>query len=250
MKVLLTLIQKELSSFLKSPLGWVIFAYTILMQGVCLSTAMKNLADSPLTENLIYVTFHTPNFWFFFLFLFPLITMRSFAEEERSGTLECLLTTPVETYHLIWSKFISRLVFYILLWIPGILVFLSFGKITDLPTPFFNEILVTTHLFLLVLGAFFIALGCLASSLTANQIIAGILTIGFLVINYFLGYVTFIWGDQFVASSLFQLISSQNHLTLACRGVMDIAPIILYSLLTIFTLTFTHHVVNYRRWKR
>ncbi len=248
--MLAPLIKKEFRSFTRSPLGWVLFSYTILMEGICLSTAMKSLADTPLSENLVYVTFHTPNFWFFFLFLFPLITMRSFAEEEKSGTLECLLTTPVETSHLVWSKFLARVAFYTLLWIPGIVVFLSFGWITDLPTPFILEILVSSHLFLFVLGIYFISLGNFASCLTSNQIIAGIITIGFLIIQYFLGFVTVIWGSQFVAAEFFTLFSAQAHLTNACRGILDTAPLILYGLLTAFTLLLTHHAVNYRRWKR
>lgn len=244
------LIKKEFRAFWFSPLGWVLFAYVILMQGVCLSTAMKALADTPVVENLVYVTYHSPNFWFFFLFLFPLMTMRSFAEEERSGTLECLLTTPVETGHIVLSKFISCFLFYLLLWIPGIAVFLSFGFITDLTMPFIKEVVFTTHLYLLILGAYFIALGCFASSLTSNQIIAGIITIGFLILQYFIGFVTVIWGDQFLASEVFKLFSAQNHLTQATRGILDTSPLLLYLLLTGFILLLTLHTVNYRRWKR
>jgi len=250
MKTLLPLIQKEFRSFWSSPLGWVLFAYTILMEGICLSTAMKGLADTAIAENLVFVTFHSPNFWFFFLFLFPLITMRSFAEEEKSGTLECLLTTQIETWHLVFSKFIARILFYALLWTPGVFVFLSFGNITELPIPFIKEVLFTTHLYLFTLGAFFIALGCFASSLTSNQIIAGIVTIGLLILQYFLGFVTVIWGDQFAASDIFKLFSAQQHLTNACRGILDYAPLLLFSLLTLFTLLLTNHTVNYRRWKR
>lgn len=246
----LPLIKKEFRSFTRSPLGWVLFSYTMIMEGICLSTAMKSLADTPIAENLVFVTFHTPNFWFFFLFLFPLITMRSFAEEERSGTLETLLTTPLETYHLVWSKFLARVLFYALLWLPGIGVFLTFGWITDLPMPFMKEILFSTHLFLFILGVYFIALGNFASCLTSNQIIAGIITVGFLIIQYFLGFVTVIWGSHFVAAEFFNLFSAQAHLTNACRGILDTAPLILYLLLTIFTLILTHHAVNYRRWKR
>jgi len=250
MKTFNALFFKDFRSFWSSPLGCVLFAFTILMEGLCLSTAMKSLADTPVVENLIYVTFHTPNFWFFFLFLFPLLTMQSFAQEERIGTLESLLTTPVETAQLIWAKFLARLAFFILLWVPGILIFLCFGMITDLPMPFIKEILFTAHLFIFVLGGYFIALGCLASSLTSNQIIAGILCVGFLIIQYFLGYVTLIWGDQFTASNLFKFLSAQNHLTNACRGILDLAPIILYLVLTSFVLLITLHVVNYRRWKQ
>ncbi len=248
--MLAALIKKEFRSFVQSPLGWVIFAYTIFMQGICLSTAMKSLTDTPLVENLVYVTYHTPNFWFFFLFLFPLITMRAFAEEENSGTLECLLTTPLETRHLVMAKFFARLLFYMLLWVPGILVFCLFGFITDLATPFMREVVFTSHLYLLILGAYFISLGCFASSLTGNQIIAGILTIGFLIIQYFLGFVTLIWGEQFQAAELFKLFSVQNHLRNACRGILDTSPLMLYILLTFFTLLLTHHTVNYRRWKK
>jgi len=250
MKSLLPLLKKEFRSFIGSPLGWVIFAYTILMQGICLSTAMKSLADTPITDNLVYVTYHTPYFWFAFLFLFPLLTMRSFAEEEKSGTLESLLTTPLETGHLVWSKFLACTFFYALLWIPGILVFLCFGWITDIPTPFITEILLSAHLFLFILGVYFISLGNFASSLTSNQIIAGIITIGLLIIQYFVGFVTVIWGTQFLAAKFFSLFSAQAHLSNACRGILDIAPLILYFMLTIFTLILTHHTINYRRWKR
>lgn len=244
------LIKKEFRSFWNSPLGWVLFAYIMLMQGICLSTAMKSLSDTVLVENLVYVTYHSPHFWFFFLFLFPLLTMRSFAEEERSGTLESLLTTPIETIHLVWAKFLARLLFYTLLWVPGLVVFSCFGLITDLPTPFMREILLSAHLYLWVLGAYFIALGCLASSLTSNQIIAGLLTVGFLIIQFFLGYVTLIWGESFAAANLFKLVSAQHNLSNACRGIMDSAPLILTTVLTLFTLLITQHVVNYRRWKR
>ena len=250
MNAYLTLIKKEFRSFWSSPLGWVIFAYSSIMIGICLSTAMKSLADTPVTENLVFVTFHTPNFWFFFLFLFPLITMKSFAEEEKSGTLECLLTAPIDTSHLVASNFIARLLFYALVWVPSICVFLCFGQITDLPMPFIKEILLSTYLYLFVLGAYFVALGNFASCLTSNQIIAGIITIGFLIIQYFLGFVTMIWGDQFAASEFFHLLSAQQHLTNACRGQLDTTPLILYSLFTAFTLLLTHHTVNYRRWKR
>jgi len=121
---------------------------------------------------------------------------------------------------------------------------------TNLTTPFIREVVFTSHFFLLILGGYFIALGCFASSLTSNQIIAGILTVGFLIIQYFLGFVTLIWGDQFQASELFKLFSVQNHLSNACRGILDIAPMALFILLTGFTLLLTHHTVNYRRWKR
>ena len=87
---------------------------------------MKGLSDSPVAESLIYVTYHTPIFWFYFLFIFPLITMRLFAEEERSGTLETLLTAPIKTWQVVLAKYFAALTFYLVLLIPSILHFLLF----------------------------------------------------------------------------------------------------------------------------
>ena len=96
MRLFRILTFKELKGYFLSPFGWVVLAFVTIMQGVSLSSAMKGFRDTPVKDSLVYVTFHTPVFWFYFLFIFPLITMRLFSEEERSGTLETLLTAPVK----------------------------------------------------------------------------------------------------------------------------------------------------------
>ena len=63
MRLLLTLYRKELKTFFYTLFGWVVLAFVALMQGVCLSTAMKGFADAPVAKSLVYVTYHTPNFW-------------------------------------------------------------------------------------------------------------------------------------------------------------------------------------------
>ena len=99
MRLFRILTLKELNGYFLTPFGWVILAFVTLMQGISLSTAMKGFRDTPVRDSLVYVTFHTPLFWFYFLFIFPLIT-----EEERSGTLETLLTAPVRTWQVVFSK--------------------------------------------------------------------------------------------------------------------------------------------------
>ena len=84
MRLFRILTIKELKGYFLTPFGWVVLAFVTIMQGVSLSTAMKGFRDTPVKDSLIYVTFHTPVFWFYFLFIFPLITMRLFAEEERN----------------------------------------------------------------------------------------------------------------------------------------------------------------------
>lgn len=250
MRSLLILYRKELKGFFLSPFGWVVLAFVIAMHGVSISTAMKGYRDTPLRESLVYVTFHHPIFWFYFLFIFPLLTMRLFAEEDRSGTLETLLTAPVRTSHVVLAKYAAAFTFYAFLWLPSLLQFKVFDWITGLPPAWSPGALTGAYLCLALMGALFLAVGCLASALTSSQIIAGIVTVGLLVIQYFLGYVTVIWGESFRGAAIFNHISGQQHLHYFCQGLIDSRPVAYYLSATVFMLFLTYQVVDFRRWRR
>ncbi|MDP0489982.1 MAG: ABC transporter permease subunit [Verrucomicrobiota bacterium JB023] len=250
MRILLNLYRKELKGYFYSLFGWVVMAFVAVMQGVSLSTAMKGLADAPVAQSLIYITFHTPVFWFYFLFIFPLVTMRLFAEEERSGTLETLLTAPVRTWQVVLSKYLAAFTFYLVVLIPGAIHFSLFPMLTDIPAPFSQGSFWGAQAILVLMGAFFIAVGLLGSALTSSQIVAGIITIGLLVLHYFLGYVPVIWGDSFSAAGLFKYLSSQQHLADFTTGLINSQAICFYLLSAVFTLFLTHHLVDFRRWRK
>jgi len=250
MRTFLILFRKELKSFFFSPFGWVVMAFVVLMNGISLSMAMKGFRDSAAQDSLVYVAFHTPVFWFFFLFIFPLITMRSFAGEERSGTLETLLTAPVHTWQVVISKFSASYVFYALLWVPTLLQLKLFDLTTQLPPAYNGGAVLGTYSIILLMGGFFVAIGCLASSLTSSQIIAGILTIFLLILQNFLGYVTVIWGENFSGAGAFHYISNQQHLHSFAKGVLDSRPVVYYLSMAAFTLFLTYQVVDFRRWRK
>jgi ABC-2 type transport system permease protein len=250
MRLFRILVLKELKGFFLTPFGWVVLVFVTLMQGISLSTAMKGFRDTPVKDSLIYVTFHTPLFWFYFLFIFPLITMRLFAEEERNGTLETLLTAPVRTWQVVASKYFAAMIFYALLWLPSLVQFKLFEWVTGLPPAWTGGALGGTFAVLMLMGAAFTAVGCFASALTSSQIIAGIITIGLLVIQYFVGYVTVIWGESFVGASLFHYISSQQHLHYFASGLFDSRPFVYYLSVTVFVLFLTYQVVDFRRWRK
>lgn len=249
MPTLLILLRKELKTYFLNPFGWVVIAFVALANGFGLSTSMKGFLDTPSQQSLVFATFHSPVFWFWFLFIFPLITMRSFSEEERTGTLETLLTAPVRTWQVVLSKYGAAMVFYALLWIPTFLQFQMFPWIAGLPPAWSPGSLIGAYTIVLLMGAAFTSIGILASSLTSSQIIAGLLTIGLLVIHYFLGYVTVIWGDSFRAAPLFHYISCQEHLHFFCKGLIDSRPLVYYPTLALLVLFLTYHTVDYRRWK-
>ncbi|BCX50396.1 hypothetical protein HAHE_43040 [Haloferula helveola] len=250
MRTLLILLRKELKGYFRNPFGWVIIAAVAVANGVGISTSMKGLVDTPSQHSLIFATFHAPVFWFWFLFIFPLITMRSFAEEERTGTLETLLTAPVRTWQVVLSKYGAALGFYVLLWIPTLIQFHIFQWVAELPDGWTPGEVQGTYTIIFLMGMAFTAIGCMASSLTSSQIIAGLLTLCFLMILFFLGYVPVIWGGAFRGAEIFRYISCQEHLAFFAKGFLDTRPMVYYGTLTVVVLFLTYQIVDYRRWKR
>ena len=258
MSVILTLYRKELRTYFTTPFGWVILSFVLILQGVSLSFALKLFRDAPQKEGLLYTIFHAPVFWFYFLFIFPLLTMRSFAEEEKTGTLETLLTAPVKTSQVVLGKFFAAYTFYLVLWLPLLLypwlselanmaVFHIHGYESRMLLSYRISDVVGSYSILAFMGAWFLSLGVLASSLTSSQIIAGIMTIGFLVLTFFLGLVPVIWGD-FPASGIFHYISCMEHLEAFTQGLVDSRPVVFYLSATVLTLAITMRVVDHRRW--
>ncbi len=249
MRALRILTFKELATYFLNPFGWVVLAFVVLMQGLSLSSAMKGFRDTPVKDSLVYVTFHTPFFWFYFLFIFPLITMRLFAEEERSGTLETLFTAPLHTWQVVLSKYLAALIFYVILWIPAFFQFHLFEWFTDIPPAYTPGALFGAFLIIFLIGTAYTAIGCLASALTSSQIVAGIITIAVLIFHYFLGFVTVIWGESFLGAALFHYISPQQHLHHFATGLLDSRPPIFYLSLTSLVLLLTYQIVDLRRWR-
>jgi ABC-2 type transport system permease protein len=249
MRTLYILYKKELKHFLTTPFGWVVLAFIMLLQGFSLTSVLEQYEKAPIQVNMLYSCLSTPIFWFYFIFIFPLITMKQFAEEERSGTLESLMTAPVTTWQVVFSKYLSSYTFYAILWIPVLLHVEVFSWVTGSPAPVSMPEMLGSFGILLLIGSFFIAIGILASALTSSQIIAAIITFGLLVFLIFMGLIPSIAGDSFQGAPLFHYISVHEHLSYFSRGLVDLRPIVFYLSMTVLTLLFTHHLVDYRRWK-
>lgn len=255
-----TLYAKELKSYLFTPFGWVILACVIGLQSFSLHATLQIMRATPVHEGILFYMLDNQTFWFYFLFMFPLITMRSFAEEERMGTLEGLLTAPVTTAQVVFGKYAAALTFYMLLWLPMLLYpWLSdlanlwtevrFGDIPSMALEYRLADWLGTYLILFLVGCWFLALGILCSALTRSQIIAGIVTTGLLITYYFLGRVPALWGE-FPAAPMFHYISCYEQIDSFARGLIDTRPAVLYLTLTVLTLALTRRIVDYRRWRR
>lgn len=250
MRVFSILFRKELKNYFFTPFGWVILALVLLMQGMSMTSAMELMKKAPLSDNFLFMSsVRAPNFWYYFLFIFPLLTMRLFAEEAKTGTLETLMTAPVTSMQVVLSKYMASFTFYSLLWLPILLHLKIFSMVTGGPAPYEMGHFIGLYSILLLMGAFFLAIGCFASTLSNNQIVAGIITIAFLIILFFIGLVPYYTGEGFQAVSIFHYMAIQEHLENFTRGIIDTRPVVYYLSMTAFFLFLTHTTLDFRRWK-
>jgi ABC-2 type transport system permease protein len=177
------------------------------------------------------------------LLLMPLITMRLFAEERRSGTIELLLTYPVRDGAVLVGKYLAALAVYVImlaltLLYPAIVFY--FVRLEWGP-------LLTGYLGLLLMGATFLAVGIFASSLTENQIVASVTTFGVLLILWVIG-----WSAEYVGGAWGRVLSHLSlldHFDTFARGVLDTKDVIYYVDVTIVALFLTLRSLEARRWK-
>jgi ABC-2 type transport system permease protein len=177
------------------------------------------------------------------LLLMPLITMRLFAEERRSGTIELLLTYPVRDGAVLIGKYLAALALYglmlaLTLLYPAIVVY--FARLEWGP-------LLTGYLGLVLMGATFLAVGIFASSLTENQIVASITTFGVLLIFWVIG-----WSAEYAGGPWGKVLSHLSileHFDSFAKGILDTKDVIYYLNFTLLALFLTLRSLEARRWK-
>jgi len=179
------------------------------------------------------------------LFITPMLTMRLFAEEKRQGTLELLATAPITGLQIILGKFLGALSLFALMIAAGLLNFLLLWQYATVPPEW--KPVATGALALLLLGASFIAVGLVVSTLTRNQIVAGTLTFGLLLGLWILG-----WMDDPSAGPItrvFAYLGLLTHLSELMKGVLDLKDIVFYVSFTVFGLFLAHQSVESQRWR-
>jgi ABC-2 type transport system permease protein len=156
----------------------------------------------------------------------------------------------VQYWQVVLAKFLGALVFYIVLWIPTLLYFAIFLKLTNQPAAHSAGAYFGSYLMLLLLGMFYLSIGCLTSVLTRNQIIAAIVSFCAITLLFFLGLVQFILLDVSSATrDLLGYFSAIDHMVTFSRGVIDTRPIVFYLSMTIVMLTLTYQAFQSRKWR-
>ncbi|RLC57926.1 MAG: gliding motility-associated ABC transporter permease subunit GldF [Candidatus Cloacimonadota bacterium] len=243
---MLTLYKKEINSFLNSILGYIVIVVFLIVNGMFLwiFPMETNILDFGYA-NLDGLFMLAP---FVFLFLIPAITMRFFADEKKSGTIELLMTKPLTDLQVILAKYFAGLTLVIISLLPTLIYFIS---VYQLGFPKGNMDVGGTwgsYIGLLFLGASFVAIGLFASSLTDNQIVSFILAAllsGFIYIGF-----EFIFGlDLFGNIDLFiKSLGISSHYSYMSKGVIDTRDLLYFlSLISLFII-LTKISLESRKW--
>jgi ABC-2 type transport system permease protein len=247
--------KKELRLYFTSPVAYVLLTIFLLIAGwffytifayftrASMQAAMNpqmardlNVTDSvlrPLFSNLSVIL----------LLVMPLVTMRLFAEERRSGTMELLLTYPVRDGAVLLGKYLAALTLYATM-LAGTLLYPAL-LLAFRARPEWGP-LATGYLGLLLMGAMFLGVGVFASSLTENQIVAAIVTFGVLLMFWIVG-----WPAEFVGGPLGTVLTHLSiieHNDTFTKGVLDTKDILYYLDFTALGLLLTLRSLEARRW--
>jgi ABC-2 type transport system permease protein len=133
MRKFITLLSREVSGYFYSPIAYIVLVFFLLVSGADFYFQISFMNQRAVAYSVQEAFFNSVFFWFAFVLIFPLITMRLFAEEFKLGTIEPLMTAPVRDWQVVLAKFFGALIFYFVLWIPTISYFAIFQYITHQP---------------------------------------------------------------------------------------------------------------------
>jgi ABC-2 type transport system permease protein len=250
MKTFLTLLGREVKSFFYSPIAYVVLFYFLFLSGFNFYSQISIMNGYPTEVTVVEAFFMPALFWFPFVLSFPLITMRIYSEEFRMGTFETLTTAPVKDWQVVAAKFFGVLIFYTILWTPTLCSFAVFQYITGRTAANAAGAYWGTYLLLLLMGGFYISIGCLASALTKDQINAATISFTTITLMLFLGFLPDIMNITAPAiRDLFSYISAVQHMQDFSKGLIDSRPIIWYLSMTVLISYLTLQVFQFRKWK-
>ena len=256
MRATASLIRREIGAYFLSPIAYVVIAVFLVVTGHLFYLTMDQLTTrGPKgVEFPLQLMLGDEKFWLVFLFIPPLLTMRLFAEERSSGTLEMLMTAPLRDWQVVLSKYAAAFAFYLLMWLPTLcylpVLFGAFnaeGRVDARP-------IWSAMLGLILVGAMFLALGLFISSLVRSQLVAALISLFVSLVFIVTGF----WKpDVDTASpvahtflSVVRYFSVPMHFQQDfSRGLVDTRHLALYLSVTVFCLFLTVRSLESRRWR-
>jgi ABC-2 type transport system permease protein len=254
MKNVLLICRKELNSYFASPIAYILMAFFGLIFGFGFYTATRDMVrfsfqaqmmgqQQPQNVNDAIIK---PLLGFastVALFLIPMITMRTFAEEKRTGTIELLLTSPIRDVEIILGKWLGALLLFLCVLAMSMInvaMLFAWGK------PDLKPVLVA-YLGLILQGGCLLAIGILISTTTRNQIVAGGVTFFVCLLLWLLSWFTAF--DSSASAQVVNYLSIVTHFENFSKGVIDTKDAVFYLSMIFFSLFLTHQAMESLRWR-
>ena len=250
---ILTLAGKELRAYFLSPIAYVVIGLFALLFGVFYVSSLNIMvrlsmgqfgAGGPqvvnINEYMIRPLFGNTSV--VLLLMLPMLTMRSYAEEKRSGTMELLLTSPLTNLQIIMGKFLGAMALYALMLS---LTLIHIGVLFWYGDPEWAPV-ASGYLGLLLMGGSFISIGLAISSMTKNQIVAGVATFAVLLLFWVISWIGDAAGPT--TQSVLAYLSIVEHLDDFSKGVIDTAHLTYYGSFITLGLFLTAKSMDTQRW--
>ena len=253
MRNIVTIARKELQAYFASPIAYIVLGFFSLLFGYFFYTLLwyfdrQSMQVSPgsgmvMNINQMLIGPVLMNVSVTVLFIMPMITMRTYAEEKRSGTIELLLTSPLTDLQIILGKFFGALSLYAVMLAVTLI---HIGVLFAYGDPEWKPV-ATGYLGLFLMGACFISAGLLVSSLTKNQIVAGMVTFALFLLLWVINWVGQALGPT--GQAIVTHLSITEHLDDFARGIIDTKHVVYYLSFIVFGLFLTAKSVDSARWR-
>ena len=248
MKSFWPILKRELFAFWVTPLAWVLTCAFLIIQGLHFSVLVKNFAEMASIESdqtPLQAFFGNTVLLYLVLFLLvPPMTMRLFAEERRSGTIEGLMTAPVSAPAVVLAKYAAALLTYVAMWAPTLLYVVILQRSGSVDW----HVVGASYLGVLFVGAGYLALGLLMSALTKSQFLALILTALLLMVLFIFGIGEFVTRDGTVLHDVCAYVSVWAQMNDFASGVVDSRRLFFDGTLVALPLFLSVRVVEAWRW--
>ena len=254
MSNILAIAHREIKAYFGSPIAYIVIGFFALMfgyfyyallvffdQNSLRMAGMGGPQTANINEQMIRPVFLNSSV--ILLFVLPLITMRTYSEEKRSGTIELLLTSPFTDFQIIMGKFLGAMGLYAAM--LGITL-IHIGVLFAFGNPEWRPV-VTAYLGMLLMGGCFIAVGLLISSMTKNQIVAGMITFAVFLMLWVINWIASFTGPT--TQAVLNYLSITGHLDDFTNGVLDTRHLVYYLSFITFGLFLTARSVDTERWR-
>ena len=243
----LAIFRRELLGLWVTPLAWVMLVVFLLIQGLSFYSIVvhvSSMTSASIDSGPVQAYFGQSIFLLVSLLLVcPALTMRVFAEERKSGTIEALLTAPVTPLGVVLGKYLATLATYVAMWLPTLLYILILRNTGQVDW----RVVGSSYLGVLGVGAGYLAVGTLMSAMTKSQLTAFVLTMLVIFGLFILGIGEYVF-DAGMLRDLSAHVSVLSQMDEMAKGVVDLRRLVFDGSLVVFPLFVTVRVVDSGRW--